>query len=289
MSLRVLVNPTAGHGKAGAAVAVVEPRVGRENIVVTKGVEHLRHEAWRAADEGLERLLVAGGDGTMHWAVQELAGSKTALAVLPLGSGNDLAATLGMPSDLRAALEIALSAPIREMDLGKIADRYFALYCGIGFDGEVSKTYNEKVRWLRGTAGYVWAAIRAMMRFRPPTLTLEFPGGRIEQQMMLAVAANAPRCGGGMQIAPMATIDSGRFELVYLDAVGRMRLLQLLGKVFSGDHIGHPRVHHESVSELRVSADRKLWVYGDGEPLLELEGQPLLIEMHQRALRVVTP
>ncbi len=287
MSFRVLVNPTAGRGRAAEALQAIEPRVGREHVVVTGGPQHLRQEAWKAVDEGLERLIVAGGDGTAHQVVQELAGKRTALAVLPLGSGNDLAATLGMPADLRAALELALKAPVRPMDLGRIGEHFFALYCGIGFDGEVSRTYNEKVRWVKGAPGYVWAAIRAMWTFKAPVLTLTTDEGTVEGAMMLAVAANAPRCGGGMQVAPMAAIDDGKFELIRLDAVPKHSILLLLGKVFRGAHLGHPRVHHETITRLRVASDRTLWVYGDGEPLMEVSTEPLDVEIHPKALRVV--
>jgi diacylglycerol kinase (ATP) len=287
MNARFLVNPTAGRGKAAAALEVIEPRVGRENVVVTGGAEHLRQEARRAISEGIGRVVVAGGDGTAHQVVQELAGEQCALAVLPLGSGNDLAATLGMPADLRAAVDVSLEAPVRAMDLGRIGGRYFALYCGLGFDGEVSRTYNEKVRWVKGPAGYVWATLRAMMSFEPPTLTIDDDAGGSQGRMMLAVAANAPRCGGGMQIAPMAAIDDGRFELVTLDAVPRRALLFLLSKVFRGAHLGHPKVHHRTVSRLRISSDRPLWAYGDGEPLLEVGAEPVEVEILPAHLRVV--
>ena len=287
MSFRILVNPTAGRGRAAAALAVIEPRVGREHVVVTAGPGHLRREARAAADAGLERVIVAGGDGTANEALQALAGRRTALAALPLGGGNDLAATLGMPPDLRAALELALAAPTRPMDLGRLGERYFALYCGIGFDGEVTRIYNEKVRWVKGGPGYAWAAIRAMVSFAPPVLRLEDDHGVVEGPMMLAVAANARRCGGGMQMAPMAAIDDGKLELVTLDAVPRRSVLLLLARVFRGAHLDHPKVHHRTITRLRVSSDRPLWAYGDGEPFEEIGAEPVDVAMHPRALRVV--
>jgi diacylglycerol kinase (ATP) len=289
MSARFLINPTAGRGRAAAAIEVVTPRVGREHVVVTGGPEHLRQETWRAVADGVERLIVAGGDGSAHLAVQELAGKRTALGVLPLGSGNDLAATLGMPQDLRAAIETALTAPVRSMDLGRVGEHYFALYCGLGLDGEVSRIYNEEMRWPRGPAGYVWAAVRATLRFQAPVLSLADDRGSIAGPMMLAVVANAARCGGGMQIAPMAAIDDGAFELITLDAVPRRSVLLLLSKVFRGAHLGHPKVHHRRVEgTLRVASDRPLWAYGDGEPLLEVGEEPVAVEMHPRSLRVVS-
>jgi diacylglycerol kinase (ATP) len=108
--------------------------------------------------------------------------------------------------------------------------------------------------------------------------------------MMLAIVANAPRCGGGMLVAPMAAIDDGAFELITLDAVPRRSILLLLAKVFRGRHLGHPKVHHRTVrGELRVACDRPLWAYGDGEPLAEVGEHPIAVEMHPRALRVVSP
>jgi diacylglycerol kinase (ATP) len=108
--------------------------------------------------------------------------------------------------------------------------------------------------------------------------------------MMLAVVANAPRCGGGMQVAPMAAIDDGAFELITLDAVPRRSILLLLAKVFRGAHLGHPKVHHRTLAgNLRVASSRTLWAYGDGEPLVEVGEEPVEIEMHPRSLRVVSP
>jgi diacylglycerol kinase (ATP) len=128
------------------------------------------------------------------------------------------------------------------------------------------------------------------MRFEPPVLSLADDRGSTEGPMMLALVANAPRCGAGMQMAPMEVIDDGAFELITLDAVSRGSILLLLAKVFKGTHLGHPKVHHRTLAgALRVASDRPLWAYGDGEPLLEVGERPVEVEMHPGRLRVVSP
>ncbi len=287
MSSRVLLNPTAGRGAAAAAREMVEPRVGRENVIVTSSGDHLEHEARQAVKDGLERLVVAGGDGSAHLALQELAGSRTALAVLPLGSGNDMAATFGVPKGRRAALEHALSAPSRPTDLGRVGERRFALYCGFGIDGEISRIYNEKVRWPKGTAGYVRAALEAITSFEAPTVTIDTGDGPRSGRRVLTLAANAPRAGGGMQVAPMAKVDDGRLELIEAEALGRISMLALLAKIFRGGHLSHPKVHHHSVERLEVSSDKPIPVYADGERLFEVGPEPVTVEVSPLALRVV--
>jgi len=288
MSVRFLINPTAGRGRARRAIGIIRSKARGAEVVETRDRAHLEAESRRAVEEGVERLVIAGGDGSMHQAIQALAGSECALAVLPLGSGNDLAAVLGMPKKPGPAAEVALTAPVTEMDLGRIAGHYFALYCGVGLDGAISKIYDEEIRWPRGTAGYIRAALRAMMRFEPSTVTLESEHGRSRRAMTLVLVANGYRAGGGMKVAPMAQIDDGKFELVQLDAVPRRAILGLLGKVFRGAHLGHPAVHHSTVTELSIASEPGIWAYGDGERLVELGAEPVEVEMHPRVLRVVS-
>ena len=120
--VRFLLNPSAGRG-AGAAhihrLRILASRVGA-GLVSSKSAADLTEQARRAAADGVVRLIVAGGDGTMHHAIQGLVGTGCALGVVPLGSGNDLAGTLGVPSELEPAVAYALTGPIRRIDLAKV-------------------------------------------------------------------------------------------------------------------------------------------------------------------------
>ncbi len=126
-------------------------------LVVSRSGADVAIQARRAADDGVARLVVAGGDGTMHQAAQGLAGTTCALGVVPLGTGNDLAGTLGIPSDLEAATRRALAGPVRALDLLRVGDRVSASYAGVGFDSAVTRFANGSLpRPFPTTAGSTW-------------------------------------------------------------------------------------------------------------------------------------
>lgn len=291
--VRVLVNPTAGRGAGRRSL----DRLRRwavhtgADVVVSSGPEDLTAQARRAAADGIERLVVAGGDGTQHLAVRGLAGSECALAVVPLGSGNDLASGLGVPRDLDVALDRALEGEIGAIDLGRVdapgGPVHFAIYCGVGFDSEVTRVANEKVRFVRGPLIYPWAVLRTLAGFVPPTLHVTHDEGEFHRRAMFATAANGPSFGGGMRIAPDAVMDDGLFDLVLVDAVPKLRLLQIFPKVYRGLHLGRPEVHVVRTRSLHLSVDRPMVLYGDGEPLAPIPEDGLRITVEPGALRVV--
>jgi diacylglycerol kinase (ATP) len=287
--IRFLVNPAAGRGAGKARLdrlRVLASSTGA-GLVVSKSAADLAEQARRAAADGVERLVVAGGDGTLHYAAQGLAGTGCALAIVPLGTGNDLAATLGVPHDVDAAVARALSGPVRRIDMVRAGGVLSAAYAGVGFDGEVTGLAN-RVRRLRGPLVYPYAVLRTLATFVPPTLRVEHDEGVFEGRAMFAVAANLPRFGGGMRIAPDAEIEDGRLDLVVVRAVPRRTLLAVFPKVYSGRHLGHPAVTVVRTVRVEIAVDREMTMYGGGEPLLQVEpGTPVEVEVVPRALAVV--
>ncbi len=306
--LRVLVNPAAGRGAGRKAL----PRLERlavaagAPVVVSRGLDELCVEAERAVADGVERLLVAGGDGTMHHTVQALAGSETALGILPLGSGNDLARTVGVPRRLEAAFREACGGPVRRLDLGEVGGqvgsrpggrtdgRWYAGVAGVGFDSEVSHIAAERVRMLRGPLIYPWAVVRALVTYRPPLLTLESEssgGGtrRVERRVTLVAFGNTHRFGGGMCIAPEAEPDDGFLDVVVVGAMPRRRLLRVFPKVYRGAHLGLPEVETFRTRRLHLWLEREMTVYGDGEPMTPVTGDGVEVRVVPGALRVVGP
>src|SRR6187549_2177450 len=149
--IRFLVNPSSGRGTGKAHLDRLRVLASRHGagLVVSRKVEDLAVQARRAAEDGVERLLVAGGDGTMHHVAQGLAGTDCALGVIPLGSGNDLAGTLGIPPDLEVAVKRALEGEVRRIDLARVGEIWCIGYAGVGFDSEVTRFANE-TKILRG-------------------------------------------------------------------------------------------------------------------------------------------
>ncbi len=286
----LLVNPAADRGAGRRLLPGLRELAAVRGlaVVVTASVEELRREARRAAGDGRERLLVAGGDGTFHHAVQELAGSATALGMIPMGSGNDLPATLGVPLELPAALEVALDAQPRPIDLGRAGQGWFAIYCGVGFDGEVARR-NRRVRRLRGRAAYVYAVLRELAAFVPPRLRVEHDHGIFEGEATMAIAANCPRFGGGMRIAPAARPDDGALDLVIVEKIRRLELLRVFPGVYRGRHVGHPAVSIVRTRRAAIASDRPLAPWVDGEELVPPPGSPLRIELAAGALLVAVP
>jgi diacylglycerol kinase (ATP) len=284
----VLANPSSGGGRAAKAARDLATR--RDIAVhVPEDVAALRHAVRAAADRGVERLFVAGGDGTVHHVVQDLAGRPTALGILPCGSGNDLARALKLPLDPRAALERQLAAPpgaVRRIDLGRAGHVLYAGVAGLGLDGEVASRA-ARVRRLRGPWIYPWALVCALARFRPPHLVVEDAAGRFEGAALLAAAANTPVFGGGMRIAPAARLDDGRLDLVIVEAVGNARVLALLPALYRGDERPRAGIVRRSVSSLTVAADRPLTFYADGEPLFVARPEGTRIEVCPAALGVL--
>jgi len=290
--IRILVNPAAGRGAGAACLDGLRRLAAAQGaeLQVSESGDDLVARARQAAADGVERLLVAGGDGTIHQAVQGLAGSECALGLIQLGSGNDLATVLGVPSDPAAAVERALTGEPRAIDLGKVTGaagrRWFAIYCGVGFDSEVTRCANQ-VRVLRGPAVYPWAVIKTLFGFRPPAFRIEHDLGVFEGPGMFVTVANGPTFGGGMRIAPDARLDDGLLDLVIVRKLPKWQLLQVFPKVYSGKHVGHPKVEILRTRRVRITLDREMELYGDGEALLPIGADGVTVEVVPAGLRVI--
>ena len=150
--------------------------------------------------------------------------TSCALGVIPLGSGNDLAGTLGIPPDLEVAVDRAVRGEIRRIDPARIGETFSVSYAGVGFDSEVTRYANE-TKILRGPLIYFYAVIHTLITFVPPRMRVVHDGGEFEGKVMFAVVNNLPRFGGGMRIAPDARIDDGLLDLVIVKEVPKPVLL----------------------------------------------------------------
>jgi diacylglycerol kinase (ATP) len=288
--VRVLLNPSSGRGRGARLRRRLEALAARAGLQVeeSSSAEDLARRASRAAAEGVERLLVAGGDGTWHHAMRGLAGSATALAPLPAGTGNDLARSLGHPLGLEAAFASALAGSVARVDLGEIGGRPFCGVAGAGFDGAVAAHARTRVRRLRGPLVYAWSTCVTLASFRPPRATLEAGDERIEGEVFLVAFANLPSFGGGMQIAPGADPTDGRLDVVVVRRLSKLRLLLLFPRVYFGRHLGHPCVVHRRIAPgARLAFDRPQDVAGDGEALGTAGPAGIEIGVRAGALAVV--
>ena len=286
----LIANPTAGNARARrvaeqAALAVQDAGQAVE-LRYTRAKGHATELAQQAVAEGAERLVVCGGDGTINETLASLAGSHTALGLLPCGTCNDLARALAVPLRAEAAIDNLLRGEVRAIDLGRAGDRFFATIAAFGFDAEVNRRMESAQGPLSGRTRYILEALRHLVRYQPTRVRLRGDFGEIEQEVLLVSTANARNYGGDLRVAPDADLGDGLFDVVVVDAVPRWAVLSLMLRLFWRAHVRHPAVRVERTARLALHTDAPHRVYADGDYL----GQtPLVLEISPASLRVVVP
>lgn len=266
-SIRFLVNPSGGRGRVAARLDSLRAHASRLGVglELSDGPHDLTVRAKRAVDAGVERLLVAGGDGTLHYVIQALAQSGTALGLLPLGRADDFAAALGLPKDLDAAVEVAVGGEIRCVDLGRAGDRWFAGIASVGLDGEACRIANTDSGRLRGPLVYAMSGVRAWRSYVPIHVRVTGPFGSIGDEVVLAAFANSPRYGGGLRLAPEASLDDGRLDVVIVKRMSVLSLIVALPSLLRGRHLGHRSVRFERDAVVTLDCQPGTPLYADGE------------------------
>jgi diacylglycerol kinase (ATP) len=275
-SVYLLGNPASGGGKGARLLLRIEEALRARGITpVVRRTErpgHLVELARASAAEGAGLVLVTGGDGSIRDAVAGLlrAGPEavvgTVVGIIPGGTGNDLARTLGLPRDPDRALEIALDGAERELDVWRWNGEPFINIAGVGLDAAVAAAVNRSFKKLGGTAAYVAAVFSTVPKFKPFQLSLQFPEGEWEGPAWLAAFANARCYGGGMQIAPGADPGDGLLEIVVVGEISRLALLGQVPGLFSGRHVSHPCVRVIRTERVTLKAPGQV-VTLDGELL----------------------
>ena len=286
-AVTVVANPAAGRGRAAGAREAAVARLRATGAPVRDLVGRDAAETGRLLREcvadGVDRLVVVGGDGTVHLAVQAVAGTATRLGVIPAGSGNDLARCLGLPTtDPVAAADRVLADRTRTIDLAVAGAHYFATVLAAGFDAVVN-VRAERLRWPRGRARYTLATLTELPRFRPRHYLLDLDGSRRELEAMLVSVANTPSFGGGLRIAEGAALDDGLLDVVVIKPLTRTGLVRLYPRLYEGTHTGHPAYERLQVRTVAI-ASPGITAYADGERFGAL---PLAIECAPGSLRVL--
>lgn len=287
--LCLIVNPAAGGGRAAKALPSVQhelARLGlRQRTVLTTGLKHADELTREAAAAG-EVAVSFGGDGMAGSVAHALRDVGGLMAVLPGGRGNDFARKLGIPDDPVAACRVIADGTQRTVDVAEVDGRTFLGIASYGFDSDVQDIALD-ARLVRGQAVYLYATLRALARWRPVELRFTADGAPERQLTGYAVAAcNSGVFGGGMALAPDASLEDGLLDVVVTGRAPKLRFLRSLPKVFKGTHLDDPNVELFRAREIHVDAARPFGIYADGDPIGRT---PATIRAVPRALTVLAP
>jgi diacylglycerol kinase (ATP) len=232
---------------------------------------------------GVEALVVCGGDGLVHLGTQAVAGTGTALGIVPAGTGNDVARYLDIPrKDPAGAADIVVASRRRRLDLARSGDRYFVTVLAAGFDAVVNERAN-RMTWPRGQMRYNLATLAELRVFEPIPYTLDLDGATRRLDAMLVAVGNGPSFGGGLRITEGALVDDGMLDVVIIKPMSKPDLVRTYPKLFKGTHVTHPQYEHHRVREVTVAAPG-IVTYADGERFGPL---PLTVSCAPGALTVL--
>lgn len=291
----LVVNPTAGKGRASrhlpAVAGIIRDAGHTVEVMLSRDVDEARSMAREAVGGDTDVLAVMGGDGMMHLGLNTVAAehqagrTRTALGLVPAGTGNDLCRGLGLdPTDPGAAAHVVAAGHTEPVDLLAVNDRFVGAVLATGFDALVNRRANT-MPWPKGSLRYVVAALAEMRVFTPLHYRLRVDGELRELEAMLVAVGNTPYYGGGMQICPAADPRDGLLELTIIHPVSRLTLLQLLPRMHTGTFVRHPCVERLRAQEVVVEGVGLLG-FGDGEYVGEV---PLQVRAVRGALPVLLP
>jgi diacylglycerol kinase (ATP) len=285
--IALLTNPTSGKGRgarfrdaalgrfrdAGLSVRSLEGRDADEALDLAR----------QCVADGVESLVVCGGDGMVHLATQAIATTPTRLGVIAAGTGNDVARYFDLPrKDPLAAADRVIGGRTRTVDLARSGSSYFVTVLAAGFDAIVNERAN-RMTWPKGQMRYNLATLAELRTFEPIPYTLDLDGVTRRLDAMLVAVGNGPSFGGGLRITEGAVLDDGMLDVVIIKTMTKPDLIRTYPKLFKGTHVTHPQYEHHLVRRVTVAAPG-IVAYADGERFGPL---PLTLECVPGALTVL--
>ena len=302
---RIILNPTADRGAAAKAREPIEQAFRSHglafDLVLTDQPGHATELARSAAAEGIDAVIAAGGDGTANEVLNGLMQARLAgegsptMGVLCVGTGNDFAFGVGVPSDLASGCAAIAEAYARTIDVGHVVEgtettgRYFGNGVGIGFDAVVGFVA-ARLKRLHGFPAYLVAALKTVfVFFKAPLVRVEYAGESMDLHALMVSIMNGRRMGGGFMMAPNASSNDGLFDLCIAAQVSRLGIFALIPRFMKGTQASRPSITTGRADRVTVTAiEGSLPAHADGETLCEA-GALLTIEILPRQIDVFVP
>ncbi|MGA3170782.1 MAG: diacylglycerol kinase family protein [Chthoniobacteraceae bacterium] len=279
----VIINPTARSERARALCRKIEHLSSRAFVRITNGPGEASALARQAVADGCERIVAAGGDGTINEVVNGIAGSRTALGLLPLGTMNVFATELGLPiGNLRKCWDVIEHGQVKPVDLLRANDRYFVQLAGIGFDAQIVAATSFDFKKTLGPLSYIISATQIASK-KPPKLTVRGGGTRDGSFVMIG---NGRYYGGPFVLFKGARIDDGLLDVLIFKNLGYLDIVRYFQAVMLGNHTALSDVEYFQAPQVRVTSTEPVPVEADGDVIGNL---PVTFKVQPKALRVMVP
>lgn len=299
----VIVNPSAGGGKAQTHIHEIELLLTNQSIDFEIDVTARPGDAIKIATEailhGFRKFIVAGGDGTLNEVANAILSQRVVdskeiiLSQLPLGTGNDWRRTYGIPSNLKACIQLIKTGKTALQDVGLITfqnagvekQQYYINVAGCGFDAHVTADANKKK--LEGKSGmmtYIGSLISSLSTYKDPEVSIEIDGKRHSAKMFTVLAGICKYAGNAMKLVPHAVPDNGMLEIVWVTSMRRMKIVMNIARLFSGSFVRLNEVHLDSCRNLKITSTSPVLLQVDGESVGET---PVEIKLESSRLRVI--
>jgi diacylglycerol kinase (ATP) len=238
----------------------------------------------QAVQNGIRRIVVAGGDGSINEVVTGLLGSQIQLGIIPYGTTNVLAYELGLPEDTKSACRLAAQGQPRSIDVGIANGHPFILAAGVGFDAELIKNVSQSLKRRVGKAAYWTAGLRQLLRAQPQDYNLTIDGEESSHSLYAALICNTSHYAGRYRLSPDASIDDGLLDLYLIHNHGRLALVYSLLSVWRGQAQLCPHIQRISVKNVECKTAFPIAVELDGDYFCTT---PLSISIAENALQVI--
>ena len=288
MSIKLIINPAAGRGKASKLSKRVISEFEKRGIDFDYEYStHPRHavEISRKASTEFQKVIAVGGDGTVNEVGEGLVGSDAIFGVIPLGSGNDFAKENGIPSKISDAVGVILSNNFHLIDVIKVNDRVSLNTAGVGFNGIVSEVA-KSVKYLKGMSVYIWSVVKTAIRYKSIPLKISINGRLIEDDIFMVSICNSKSEGGGFIIAPNAKNDDGLFDVTIIRHTGYTKLLLNLNKALTGNLNKLKEVETIKGNSILIESEYPMPVHVDGE-VISLISHKVEASILESSLKVI--
>lgn len=271
-----IANPIAGKGKTKKVIDFLKNYLEERDLdfmLIETSRKGEVNEIFQKYKHDFDRIIVVGGDGTLHELVNSDKFNDKIVGVLPTGSGNDFALTLGLSKNLKKDLETLLNQKTLELDVGYAevtefsGDKFsflFANSLGIGFDAEVADVV-KKIKFIRGLFLYLLGVFKTLIKYRFRHMRIETSSVQLNEPVFMISIGNGKTAGGGFRLTPLANPVDGLIDVCIVRKISKLKVLRILPFAIFGKHINDKSVVYFQSKELFVTSNEPVYIHADGE------------------------